>query len=56
MSLFAPTVFPEASGQDLCIWRTQFETSGAGSKLDMGSGEILDFIMKENLLFPHAVF
>ena len=44
--LFVPTVFPEASGQDLSIWRTQFETIGGGSELDIGSGEILDFIYK----------
>lgn len=48
--LFVPTVSPGASGQDPSIWRAQFETTGGGSELDMGSGEILDFISKEKPL------
>lgn len=45
-----PTMSSGASGQDLSIWRTQFKTTGAGSELDVLSGEILDFVIKEKHL------
>lgn len=45
-----PHSVPTEFGPDLSVWRPQFETTGAGSKLDVRSGEILDFIIKEKHL------